>query len=124
MNGRAIGQQQRRAFFKAAFRGKHKGRSCGNRCLFNHATRTSRGEHAISHLPAGHTFAHRLHNTRNLAARRKGSLRLELVFVLDDEHIGIIDRAGLDRDKQLARASDRIGDFFQDQGFRTTDNLR
>ena len=40
-----------------------------------------------------------------------GRVGLELIFVLDDQHVGIVDRAGLDPDQQLAGARHRIVDL-------------
>jgi hypothetical protein len=70
---------------------------------------TGHRNHTVAGLEAGDTLTHRFDNTRNLATRRKGARRLDLVFVLDDQHIGKIDRARLDRDEQLARPRDGIG---------------
>jgi hypothetical protein len=58
-------------------------------------------------------LAHRLDHARDLAARCERALRLELVFILDDQHVGIVDRAGLHRDQHLSRARRGIGYVFQ-----------
>ena len=67
------------------------------------------GDQPVARRPAGDALPHRLDHAGNLAARRERPLGPELIFVLDDQHVGIVDRAGPDVDQQLARAGDGIG---------------
>jgi len=71
-------------------------------------------DHPVAHFPAGDALADALDNAGDLAARREGARRLELVLVLDDQEVGIVDRAGLHRDDHLPLARRRIGDLLQD----------
>ena len=60
-------------------------------------------------------------DTGNLAAWRERTRRLELVFVLDDEHVGVIDRACAHADQQLSGGRDRRVDVAQLKRFGSAD---
>jgi hypothetical protein len=60
-------------------------------------------------LPLGDAFADAFDDARNFTAGGERARWLELVFVLDDENVGIVDRARLDRHHDLSRSSDGIG---------------
>src|SRR5205085_3959226 len=48
----------------------------------------------------------------------EGARRPELIFILDDQHVGIIDRAGFHPDEQLARTGHRIGQLGERERLR------
>src|SRR5690606_13392630 len=59
----------------------------------------------------------------HLAARRERPLRLVLVLVLDDQHVGEVDAAGLHADHRVARLSFRRGQLAQFQRLGAPDRL-
>ena len=77
--------------------------------LLGHAAGDGRADDAVAGLQLRHAGADRLDHAGHLAARRERPRGLELIAVLDDEHVGIVDAAGLDGEQHLSRlpASDR-----------------
>ena len=109
MDGRRVSQQQRRAFLEAAFLGQP---ICGARWnddLLGEASEAGNGYDALADGPALNAFTDCLDLPGNLAARRERPGRLQLILVLDDEHVGKIDGRGTDADQKLARSRLRIG---------------
>ena len=104
MDHRCVGDQQGRAFDEAKLFGQ--GESMGGRhChLFGEAAVAVISDQPVTDLPALDPFADRLDLASHLTARRERPRRPELVFVLDDQHVGIVDGAGADPDQQLAWA--------------------
>ena len=100
----AIGHQQRCPGFKAHAIGQRE--QLVGRCehFFSQSAVAHHRNHAVTHVPLRHAFTHRSNHPRQLAARRERALRFELVHVLDDQHVGKVDRTGLDRDPDLAGA--------------------
>ena len=74
----------------------------GDDDLFGQPAMAMIGDQPVADASSLDPLAHRLDYARDLAARRERPRRLELIFVLDDQHIGIVDRAGADPDQQLA----------------------
>ena len=65
--------------------------------------------------------AHGLDDAGDLAARRKGARRLELVAVLDDQEVGIVDPAGLDGEQHLSGTRLGIGQLLKLKRLRAAD---
>ena len=68
------------------------------------------GGNPVTNLQIGHAFADSRNHTGNFSARRERPRRLELVHVLNDQHIGIVDRTSFDINDNLSLAGNRIGD--------------
>jgi hypothetical protein len=64
----------------------------------------------------GDALADRLDHAGDFAARREGAVGLELVLVLDDQDVGVVHAAGLDRQHHLAGAGLRARKLLEDQG--------
>src|SRR5205085_8757987 len=110
MDRSCISQKQRRSFGETAVLRQSEGGALGNDDLFGQAAEAGDGNHAIPHNPAGHAFADRLDLAGNLTAGSEGPRGPQLIFVLDDQHIGKIDRGGAHADEKLAWSSFRIVD--------------
>ena len=89
--------------------------------LLGHAARDGRADDAVAGLELRHARADGLDHAGHLPARRERPRRLELVLVLDDEHVGIVDAAGLDGEQNLARARLRVGQILQRKRLGTAD---
>ena len=83
-----------------------------------------RAHDPIARLPSGDTLANALDHAGDLATRRERAIGLELVFVLDDQDVGKVDRAGLDRDDDLSGTGYQIGQLDHFQSFRSADRPR
>src|SRR5690606_12309697 len=68
-------------------------------------------DHSVADLKFGDAFADFGDNPRNLAARSERARRFELIAIGDDQHIGIVDRARLDVDHDLAGRRGRARQF-------------
>ena len=68
-------------------------------------------DQAVANAPAFNAVADRFHLAGNLPARRERPRRLQLILVLDDQHVGKIDRASPDSNQQLAGARRRLVDL-------------
>ena len=108
MDRRRIGQQQRRALVEAALGRQTECRLRRDDDLFGQPAKARDGDQPVADAPALDALADRLDLARDLAARRERPRRLHLIFVLDDQHVGIIDRRRADADQQLAWPGDRI----------------
>src|SRR3546814_13383871 len=64
-----------------------------------------------------HAFAELRNQPRDFAARRERAFGTELIFILDDQHVGKVDRAGLYVDHDLALARGRARQFAERQRF-------
>ena len=91
--------------------------------FLGHTAPAGRADHPIANLEVGDALANGLNHAGNLAARGKGAGGLELILVLDNQHVRIVDPAGLDRQKHFTSARYRIGQVLNHQGFWTTDAL-
>ena len=60
----------------------------------------------------------------DFAPRREGAFGLELIFILDDQHVGIVDRADQYLDQQFAPPGGRHRPVRQHQRFRPASGLR
>ena len=93
---RGIGEDQGRAFLEAALgRQRERGRR-GDDDLLGEPAMAEHGDQPVADGPAVDALAHRLDLAGDLAAGRERPRRLELIFVLDDQHVGIVDGAGAD----------------------------
>ena len=101
---RTVGQDQRRAGGKVHVIGHGDALGRVGEHLFGHASPATGGNHPITDLWPLHTCTDSLDHAGNFRARGKGQGRLELVFVFNDENVGKIDAAGLDRDDNLTLA--------------------
>ena len=110
---RCIGKQQRSALGEAAALGQRVELCRVYRDLLDQPAMADHADHPVAALPAGHAVADAFDHAGDLAPRRERPGRLELVFVLDDQDVGIIDRTGLDRDHDLPRRRHRIGQIVQ-----------
>ena len=72
--------------------------------LFREAPGADGGDHPVPAFRDGDSLADILDHARDLATGHKRQRRLELVFVLDQQHVGKIDAAGFDRNEHLAIA--------------------
>ena len=72
-----------------------------------------RDRHAVADFEVRHAFAQRLHDAGDFAARRERQRRLELVLVLEHQHVGKVHAAGLDRDQHLVLSGRRRGHLAQ-----------
>ena len=81
------------------------------------------GDHAVARLASLHAFADFLHHAGHLAARGEGQRRLELVLVLDDQHVGEIQARRLHADDDFARRRPGRGQVLDDQRFRRAELL-
>ncbi len=71
----------------------------------------------------GDALADFLDHAADLAAGGEGAWGLELVLVLDDQHVGIVDPHRLDRDHRPAGARLGAGHIFQHQRLGAADFL-
>ena len=113
MDGGGVGEDQRRALGEAAVFGQAVEALRLDGDLARKAAVADHAHHAIADLPVGDTLTQRLDHARDLATGCKRALRLELVFVLNDQNVGIVDRAGLHRDQHLPLGRYGIGRFRQ-----------
>ena len=70
--------------------------------MFREAAKAEGGDQAVTHCPAGDALAHLDDLSGNLAAGGERALRLQLIFVLDDEDVGKVDGASAHPDQQFA----------------------
>ena len=119
MDRRGVGEDQGGAFLEAALRGQRDRHSGGNQHLFGQPAMAEHRDQPVAHRPTGNALAHRLDDAGNFSARRERTRRLELIFVLDDQNVGIIDGAGLHAHEQLAGGGNGIREVGQLQRLRT-----
>jgi len=81
------------------------------------------GDDPVALAHALDAFAHGLDHAGDLGSRREGPLGPELIFVLDDQGVGIVDPHRLDLDDHLARLWRRVEHVLHDQGFGATRRL-
>jgi hypothetical protein len=106
---RAIGQDQRGALGEAAPLGQVIELAGLDHDLLDQPAMADHADHPVAWLPVGNALADALDHAGDLTARRERARRLELIFVLDDQDVGKVDRAGLDRDQHLPWSCHRIG---------------
>ena len=73
------------------------------------------GGDPVADGPVGDVGADGGDRAGDLAARRERQRRLELVEVLDHQHVGEVDAAGVDVDDDLVRPAARVGDLLDDE---------
>ena len=118
MVGSAIGQDKSGRFVK-----RHAGRcseylgGLGHH-LFSHATVAEHRDDTVTKLEVGHARAELIDFTGHLATGSERACRTKLVFVFDDQGIGIIHAAGAHPDAHFAGAGGGRWQFTQDQGGR------
>src|SRR3546814_13093279 len=66
-----------------------------DRDRLGHAAVAAARDHAVADLELGHAFADLRDQPRDFAARRERAFGTELIFILADQHVGKVDRAGL-----------------------------
>ncbi len=123
MDRGAVGQEQCRAFGKTAAGGQADRLALVDHDLFRQPAIEIRGDQLVARRPTGDSFADRFDLAGDLAARRERARRLQLIFVLDDEDVGIIDRAGAHPDQQLTRPGDRIGHIVEAERLGTARSM-
>jgi hypothetical protein len=69
----------------------------------------------VAGLPARDAVADGLDDARQLASRGKRQRRLQLVLVLDDQHVREVDARRFDRDDDFARTSHRRRNVLDDE---------
>ena len=120
VDGGPVGHQQARGLFERHTVRHREHAACGHHDLFGQPAIADPGKHPVTHSKAFDTFAECLDHAGNLAAGREGALGLELVHVADNQPVGIVDRASLDRDQHFALAGNGSVDLVQRQRFRPT----
>ena len=100
----AVRHQQRGAGFKADPIGQREQLIGRGQHFFGQPAVAHHRDHSVADFPLGHAFTHCRDHARQFAARREWARGFELVHILDDQHIGEVDRAGFDRDPHLAWA--------------------
>src|SRR6185312_1070881 len=70
--------------------------------LLGKAAESKHGDQPVAGRPTADIRACGYKFTRDLAARRERPLGLQLIFVLDDQHVRKVDRAGPNAHQQLA----------------------
>jgi len=123
MDRGAIGHQQRSGLLERHAFGNREHAPGGHDQLFGKAAVAQPGHDPVTDLETLDAFAQRLDHARDLAARRKRALRLELVEIADDQRVGKIDRAGLDRNQHFALARHRNLDLVEAERFRPADRV-
>jgi hypothetical protein len=109
--GGAVGQEKRRPGDEVhLFRQGDQAR-CFRLHFLGEGAVSGERHHLVARLEAVRARADLLHHAGELAAGRKRQRRLELVLVLDDEHVGKIDARRLHRHHDLARPGARRGDL-------------
>src|SRR6476661_8363999 len=88
--------------------------------LFYQPAKTRRRDQAISGRPAADALAGCDHLARDLAPGSERPRGFQLIFVFNDQYVGIVDRAGAHPDEQLARSRRRIGQFVEPQRLGAT----
>ena len=122
--GRAVGHQQGRGLLEG--HGVRESAHAGlvDNGFLGHAAPANGPHNTVPDLELGHFRADRLHDAGDFPAGGEGTLGLELVHVLDDEHVRIVHADGLDVDDDIALARLRARNVFKDQGLRATGRLR
>ena len=113
MDRRRIGEQQRRAVLEAAALRQAVELRRAQHQLLDQPAMARHRDHPVARRPVGDALTHRFDHAGDLAARRERPGWLELVAVLDDQHVGIVDRAGAHANQYLAFPDLRIGHLFQ-----------
>ena len=107
---RAVGQDQRRRIFKTDAVGNLEHAILVDGDLFDQTAMAGCRSDAVTDLEIGNAFADSANDAGHFTARSERPWWLELVHILNDQDIGIVDRAGFDVDNDLPLARNRIGD--------------
>ena len=120
----AIGHQQRCPGFKAGVIGQRPDSRGIGQHFFSQPAIAEHRDYPVADLAVGHAFAQRIDHPGDFTTGRIGPLRLELIEVLNHQHVGEIDRASLDRNPDLTWAGDRAFDFIKGQRFGSASGVR
>ena len=95
--------------------GHRDARGGGHRDLLGQSAEAGRREDPVAGRDPFHPFADIPDDAGHFGSRREGQRRLELVAVLDHQHVGEVDGAGVDIDHDLAGGRLRIFDLLEHQ---------
>ena len=93
------------------------------RQFLGHAAPAGVAQHPVADLDVGDPLADRLDDAGDLAARRERPRRLELVLILDNQHVGEVHPHRLDRHNGEAGLGLRARHVLQHQGVRAAHGL-
>ncbi len=121
---RAIGQHEGSGLLEGHVVGDRHTAAGIDHQLFLHPAPARQGQHPVAWLHIAHAFADGLDHACHLATRRERSVGLELVLVLDDQHVGIIHTHGMDAQQHVTLSGDGLRPVDQFQRVRSARRIR
>ena len=115
----AIGNEQTCPHIKGHFGGHTQTVVRGDRDVFGHPADRTMSDHAIAEVPTRDAFTECIDGACDLEARREGARGFKLIFIFDDERIGIIDATGRNGDADLIGLGLGGCDLIEPQGVRS-----
>ncbi len=113
----AVGHQEGRRGDEIHFVGDRRYPRFVERDFLGKAAPAAGADDAVADLHPGDALANLDDLAGDLAARREGQRRLELIFVFDDQHVGEIDGRRMDLEQHLALAGFGRRHLLDDEAF-------